>query len=78
MSNSQGEISGSHDHDQLFCSICFAIHHRACEKFRSINEVSPELNTLCSQITPTCFTDALKNLEDVQKKVQKQGQKAEH
>nr|XP_022297250.1 uncharacterized protein LOC111106742 [Crassostrea virginica] len=55
------------DHDQLCCSICFATKHRTCRKVEAIEDVAAVLNPLSSQITPTCFTDALKNLEDIQK-----------
>nr|XP_022297755.1 E3 ubiquitin-protein ligase TRIM56-like [Crassostrea virginica] len=54
------------DHDQLCCSICFATKHRACGKVEAIEDVAAELNSLCPQMTPTCFIDALKKLEDIQ------------
>ncbi|XP_078341630.1 E3 ubiquitin-protein ligase TRIM33-like isoform X2 [Crassostrea virginica] len=54
------------DHDQLCCSICFATKHRACGKVEAIEDVAAELNSLCPQMTPICFIDALKKLEDIQ------------
>ena len=54
------------DHDQLCCSICFATKHRACRKVEAIEDVAAELNPLYPQMTPMVFTDALKNLEDIQ------------
>ena len=54
------------DHDQLCCSICFATKHRTCRKVESIEFVAAEPNLQCSQLTPSCFIDALKELEDIQ------------
>ena len=54
------------DHDQLCCSICFATKHRTCRKVEAIEDVAAEPDLLCSQMTSTCFIDALKKLQDIQ------------
>ena len=59
------------DHDQLCCSICFATKHRTCRKVEAIEDVAAEPDLLCSQMTSTCFVDALKKLEDVQEEYKK-------
>ena len=54
------------DHDQLCCSICFATKHKTCRKVGPIEDVAAEPNLQYSQLTPSCFIDALKELEDIQ------------